>query len=65
MPIQKIFDQILIYVNLYQHTKNQAISMICYGDKIDQKIWLVENILAHISWTKILPNMGFELEHSK
>ena len=39
--------------------------MICCGDMIDQKIWLVENILAHISWTKILPNMGFELEHSK
>ena len=55
----------LVYVNLYQHTKNQAISMICCGDMIDQKIWLVENILAHISWTKILPNMGFELEHSK
>ena len=34
-------------------------------EMIDQKIWLVENILAHISWTKILPNMGFELEHSK
>ena len=28
-------------------------------EMIDQKIWLVENILAHISWTKILPNMGF------
>ena len=39
--------------------------MICCGDMIDQKIWLVENILAHISWTKILPNMGFVPEHSK
>ena len=28
MPIQKFFDQLLIYVNLYQHAKNQAISLI-------------------------------------
>ena len=25
MPTQKLFDQLLIYVNLYQHAKNQAI----------------------------------------
>ena len=28
MPTQKIFDQILMYVNLYQHGKNQAISFV-------------------------------------
>ena len=26
------FDQLIIYVNLYQHGKNQAISLICSGD---------------------------------
>ena len=38
MPIQKYFDQLLIYVNLYQHAKNQVISLICSGDMVDQKI---------------------------
>ena len=28
-------------------------------------IWLAENILAHISGTKIFQNMGFVQEHSK
>ena len=28
-------------------------------------IWLAENILAHISWTKIFQNMGFVQERSK
>ena len=35
MPIQKIFDQLLIYVNLYQHANNQA---ICSGEMVDYKI---------------------------
>ena len=30
-----IFDQPLIYVNLYQHAKNQAISLICSGNMDD------------------------------
>ena len=38
MPIQKLFDQLLIYVNLYQHAKNQAILFIFSGDMIDCKI---------------------------
>ena len=29
------FDQILIYVNLYQHAKNQATLLICSGDTFD------------------------------
>ena len=29
------FDQLLIYVNLYQHVKNQAISLICSGNMVD------------------------------
>ena len=35
---QNFFDQLLVYVNLYQHAKNQAISMICSGDMVDKKI---------------------------
>ena len=34
----KIFDQLLIYVNLYQNAKHQAISLICSEDMADQKI---------------------------
>ena len=29
MPNQKFFNQLLIFVNLYQHGKNEAISSIC------------------------------------
>ena len=32
---QKVFDQLFIYVNLYQHVKNQAILLICSGDMLD------------------------------
>ena len=28
----KIFDQLLGYKNLYEHAKNQAISLSCSGD---------------------------------
>ena len=31
----KIFYQLLIYVNLHEHAKNQAISLICSGDMVD------------------------------
>ena len=31
----KFFDQLLIYVNLYQHLKNQAISLTCSGNMAD------------------------------
>ena len=35
MSTPKIFNQLLIYVNLYQHAKNQAILLICSGDMVD------------------------------
>ena len=35
MSTQKVFDQLLIYVSLYQHAKNQAISLICSWDMVD------------------------------
>ena len=34
-PTPEFFDQHLTYVNLYQHGKNQAISLICSGDMAD------------------------------
>ena len=36
-PIQKFYEQLLIYVNLYQHEKNHAISLICSGDMLIKK----------------------------
>ena len=63
-----IFDQLLVYVNLHQHAKNHAISLISSGYMVDKKnlaIWLAENILAHISGTKIFPNMEFVQQHRK
>ena len=35
IPTQKFFNQLLIYVNLYQHAKNKVISIICSGDMVD------------------------------
>ena len=35
MPTQKYFDQVLLYVNLNQHAKNQTISLICSGGIVD------------------------------
>ena len=32
---KKFFDQLLIYLNLYQHAKNQAILLIGSGDMVD------------------------------
>ena len=38
MPNQKVFNQLLIFVNLYQHAKNQAVSSIRSGEMVDLKI---------------------------
>ena len=39
MPNQKVLDQLLIFVNLYQHAKNKTVSTICAGKKtVDLKI---------------------------
>ena len=38
MPNQKIFNQLLIFVNLYQYAKNEAVSLICSGKMLDLKI---------------------------
>ena len=34
-PMQKIFDHLLIDLNLHQHAKKQAISLTCSGDMVD------------------------------
>ena len=33
-----IFNQLLIFINLYQHAKNQLISTLCSGDIFDSNI---------------------------
>ena len=38
MPNQKIFDQLLIFVNLYRHAKYDAVSSICSRETVDLKI---------------------------
>ena len=38
MPNQKKIDQLLVFVNLNQHAKNYAVSMICFGEMVDLKI---------------------------
>ena len=53
---ETFFDQFLIYVNFVSSYKKN--SLIRSRD-------MAENILAHISGTKIFPNMGFEQEHNK
>ena len=42
IPHQKLFNQLLIFVNLYQHAKNEAASLICSGEMLDLKILLSE-----------------------
>ena len=38
MPDQKKFDKSLIFVSLYQHAKNEAVSSFCSGEMVDLKI---------------------------
>ena len=38
MPCQKLFNLLLIFVNLYQHAKNEAVSSICSEEMLDLKI---------------------------
>ena len=39
-----MFDQLLIFVDLYWHAKNEAVSSICSGEIVDikilQSVWL-------------------------
>ena len=38
MPNQKVFCQLLIFLNLYEHAKNEAVSSICSCEILDLKI---------------------------
>ena len=37
-PNQKNFNQLLIFVDFYQHAKNKTVSSICSGELLDLKI---------------------------
>ena len=53
----QIFLQLLVFVNLYQHAKNEAVSLICSEEKDDLKIlqsyWL--RVFWPISQNNIFP----------
>ena len=38
MPWQKIFNHLLIFVNLYQHAKHEAVLSICSAEIVDLKV---------------------------
>ena len=61
MPQQKLFNQLLIFVDLYQHAKIEAVSSIFSGDMLDLKIlqaeWLKE--FWAISGTIFFPKRRF------
>ena len=46
MPYQKLFNQLLIFVNLYQHAKDDAVSSICSEEMLDLKILQSERLRA-------------------
>ena len=59
MSNQKIFDQLLIFVNFYQHAKKKAASSIWFWRDTwfkNPAIWLAERTLASISRTKFFQN---------
>ena len=58
MPNQKNFDQLLIFVNLYQHAKNEAASSICSGEMVDLKILQSE-------WLRVFWPTSQDVDHSQ
>ena len=46
IPHQKLFNQLLIFVNLYQHIENQAVSLIHSEEMLDLKILQSQWLLA-------------------
>ena len=63
----KNFDQLLIYVNFYQHAKKSDyfIDLFWRYGWLNPAIWLAENILAHTPRITIFPNIRFVHEYSK
>ena len=62
--IQKIFTQLLIFMNLCQHARNQNISSFTSPDIVKLKI-LAKRIFAHITRTRFFLNIAYKQEHSK
>ena len=61
MPHQKRFNQLLIFVNLYQYAKNEVVSSfinLLWRNAWfkNSAIWMAESILVHISGTTFFPN---------
>ena len=46
MPNQKIFNQLLISVNLHEHAKNAVVSSICSGEIVHLNIMQSDWLLA-------------------
>ena len=59
----KKFDYLLVYMNLYHHAKNQAISLICSGDIVDIGPFLV-NFPKFWGKTSFSRQLGFQ-HHAK
>ena len=65
----EIFDQLLIFVNLYQHAKNEAVSSIFSGEMVAWKIEICAGtrqiiksfIVEHILW-KLVTKVFFKLK---
>ena len=49
MSSPKIFNQLLLYVNLYQHAKNEVVSLIYSGEIVDLKIMQFDWLRAFCS----------------
>ena len=78
-PTQKSLKLLFAFLHFHQHVKNQFIPSIHFWGTVLRthyfidlfqrygwlKNWLAENILAHISGTKIFLNLGFMQEHEK
>ena len=58
MSKQNTLDQLLTFVNLYQHAKKKAASLICYGEIIDLKI-------LQSDWLRALWSMSQEQDFSQ
>ena len=42
MSEQKLFNELLIFVNLYQHAKNEVVSSTCSGEMLDSELLQTE-----------------------
>ena len=73
MPTQKSFDQLLIFVNLYQHAKNPFIPFIHFSDAANFKapshdwprpFWTISTPKTSMQKNKLIPLLNSILESS-